>query len=605
MRQESFSQNQLSDLEKSVVDDISIEVPWALLETFADLHRVSGSEDELQAAEYLTDRLDAFGVTHNRYDPELYISQPHDASLSVVDKPLETGPVKTVSFSASTRVKAEMTYVGEASVSDVGKSADTNTQYHATVGQHPYEDVEPAEVEGKIALTAAGSLSIRASRILEQKGAVGVVAIHQHDREPHSGIATPIWGGAPRYDERDRLPEIPIVNVTKPTGEHLKQWCADGSPTVELETDLTTDWFECPVVEARIQGGADPDDEDFVLLHGHYDSWYVGITDNATGDAGMLELARVLENHSDELNRNLRIAWWPAHSTGRYAGSTWYADKFGHELVDDCVAHFNMDSPGAKGSAEYVDMACWVPALHDLVGGAIEDVTGLRYEENRPRRAGDYSFNNIGLGGAFTLSSNIPTDGRDEQGWHPVGGCGGNADAWHLSTDTLDTAGKQELVRDIRMYAVCILRTLTANVLPLNHRRSIKRHRDVVENYDDLVGNAFDFSPTLEALETLGEELTGLYDSAGSTVQPAAANECLKHVGRILTRLNFTQNGPFEQDPAVRQPSYPRYAGATYFRKYEPDDDEYRFLQLQLKREQNHVVQRLRDARRTVADVTN
>ena len=36
-----------------------------------------------------------------------------------------------------------------------------------------------------------------------------------------------------------------------------------------------------PVVEIR--GQHDPDE--FLLVHGHYDSWYVGIGDNATGDA--------------------------------------------------------------------------------------------------------------------------------------------------------------------------------------------------------------------------------------------------------------------------------------------------------------------------------
>ncbi|WP_239685690.1 M28 family metallopeptidase [Halolamina pelagica] len=188
---------------------------------------------------------------------------------------------------------------------------------------------------------------------------------------------------------------------------------------------MTTDWMACPIVEARIEAGdADPEDDDFVLLHGHYDSWAVGIADNATGDAGLLELARVFDEHSDDLQRDLRVAWWPGHSTGRYAGSTWYADEFAMDLVEDCVAHVDMDSPGAKGSTEYVDMACWMPEMHGVVSSAIEDATGAPYSENRPRRAGDYSFNNLGLSGAFTLSSNIPADVRETMRWHTVGGCG-------------------------------------------------------------------------------------------------------------------------------------------------------------------------------------
>ena len=70
-----------------------------------------------------------------------------------------------------------------------------------------------------------------------------------------------------------------------------------------------------------------------MLLHGHYDLWDVGVGDNATGDACMLEVARTLWGIRDKLERSVRIAWWPGHSTGRFAGSTWYADTFGRDLA--------------------------------------------------------------------------------------------------------------------------------------------------------------------------------------------------------------------------------------------------------------------------------
>ena len=48
--------------------------------------------------------------------------------------------------------------------------------------------------------------------------------------------------------------------------------------------------------------------ENFILINGHYDSWYEGITDNATSDAIMLELARVFWKHREKLERSVRIA---------------------------------------------------------------------------------------------------------------------------------------------------------------------------------------------------------------------------------------------------------------------------------------------------------
>ena len=592
MSQNSTNFTELNTLEESLVDTVSIDEPWALLEEFSELNRLSGTEDEQQAANYLSDRLTDFGVGYERYDPELYISQPHSASIDVKGEDFTPSPVKTVAVSASTTTEASVEYVGEAKTGIVlgGDGGD------------PYPDVSAADIEGKIALTAAGSLSIRASRVLEDRGAVGVIAIHQHQDEPHDGIATSIWGGAPRLDEKDRIPDIPVVNVRKPDGERLTELAKEGDLDVEIETELTTDWFECPIIETRIEGGAAPDQDEFVLLHGHYDSWAYGITDNATGDAGMLELARVFSEHSDELERNLRIAWWPAHSTGRYAGSTWYADEFAHDLVENCVGQVNMDSPGAKDSTEYVDMSCWMPEAHPLVAGAIEDVTGADYAEKRPPRAGDYSFDNLGLTGFFMLSSNIPANVREERGYHEVGGCGGNSDAWHLSTDTLDTAGKDELLRDIRMYGVSVFRVLNADVLPYDHVRNVERHIEIVREYQEIAGDEFDFSPTLEELDRLKESVESFYAATEEgEISVHEANRAILSLSRVLTQLNFSKEGQFQQDPATGRPPYPRFGPARKFDTL-ADPDDRKFLVVQLKREQNHVVNELRQVERKLPD---
>ncbi len=584
MSQQIANPNALDGLERRVAEEIDDEEGWALLEEFSDLTRVSGTEDEQRAAEYITDRLEAFGVEYERYDPELYISQPNEGTVETLDRDYELGHTKTVAFSASRTVSGPVEYVGAAST-DLLAGTDAT---------EPYADV--GDLSGTIALTAAGSLSIRATRILEEKNAAGVIAIHQHEREPHDGIATPVWGGAPPLDEKDRIPDIPIVNVNKPDGEQLREWAEGDGVEVELRADTTTGWFECPVVEARIEGGAAPELDDFLLLHGHYDSWHVGITDNATGDAGLLECARVFNDHADELRRNLRVAWWPAHSTGRYAGSTWYADEFALDLANDCVAQVNMDSPGAKDATEYTDMSCWTPEAHPLVAEAVEDVTGAPYAEHHPHRAGDYSFDNLGISGFFMLSSNIPTEVREERGYHEVGGCGGNSNAWHLTTDTLDKAGREEFIRDIRLYAISVLRVLNAEVLPLDHARTAARLLETVEEYDETAGDAFDFGPTRDRLASLVDELEAFYAAAhDGAVEPAVANETIKQLSRVLTRLNLVQDGQFEQDPAVSRDPFPRFAPAKQFPAL--DGDDRRFLQTQLKREQNAVLHELARAR--------
>jgi hypothetical protein len=593
MSQPTTNRDVLDQLERRLFDEASIDEPWDLLEEFSTLNRVSGNADEVAAADYICNRLDVNGVTYERYEPELYISQPHDATIETLNKAFESGPVKTVSFSASTTVSGSVEYVGAAGGDLLADDEDP---------RDPYHDV--GDLTGKIALTRAGSLSIRAVSELSEKGAIGVIVIHKHDREPHNGIATPIWGGAPRYDEREKIPDVPIANVNNPDGETLEQWAeSDEGLKLELSTDLTTEWMKCPVVVAEIEGEADPNNDDFALLHGHYDSWYVGVTDNATGDAGLLEAARVFEEHSDELKRDLRVAWWPGHSTGRYAGSTWYADEFARELAENCIAQVNMDSPGAKDATEYTDMSCWCPEAHDLVGEVIDDVTGASYAEQFPFRAGDYSFDNLGITGFFMLSSNIPTEIREQRGYHGVGGCGGNSDAWHVSTDTMDKAGEEELLRDIRVYLVSVARVLNADILPFDHTRSTAKLREAVERYDEVAGDRFDFSPTVDRLDTLETEIDAFQQAArAGEIDPMMADDAIKSLSRVLTRLYLVERGQFEQDPATSREPFPRFSVA---RKFEVvDGDEAKFVETQLTREQNTVIGELERARDIVADVT-
>lgn len=574
--------------ERELVNSVSADEPWRLVERFSELKRVSGSADERAAADYLTERLETHNIPYEHYEPELWLSIPHSASLTATS-PVEVtfDSAKTISFSESGTVEGEVVYLE-------GPSADTMEEMlNASIGE-----VE-RDIEGKIVLLEAMSLSTETIANLQNQGARGFIGIHPHPNEPHEGIATPIWGAVPELGDSSRLPQMLITNVSRTDGDQLIDLAQGDEPLkVELAANLTQDWFECPLVTARIPGEAAPDNDDFVLLHGHYDSWHVGIADNATGDAGLLELARVFNEHRDQLLRDLWIAWWPGHSTGRYAGSTWFADEFAHDLVANCVAQVNMDSPGAADATEFTT-TMRMPEADALVREAIADVAGKDSPEVRPPRAGDYSFNNLGLSGLFMLSSNIPADIRDARDYHPVGGCGGNSNAWHLTTDTLDKADSDVLVRDIQVYACALGRLLTEDVVPLDHRHTIEVHRDALADLADAAGDHFDLSPALEVIADLDDAVAEFYDAvAAGDVDAETANETIKSLSRSLVRLDFTSEGPFEQDPAFERPHYPALAPVRELP--ELNGDEYKFQKVHLNRALNSVVYELRQARKSL-----
>lgn len=575
----------VSGLEKELFDDISETEPWALVERFGDLERVSGTEDEREAAAYLEERLEAHDIAYTTYEPELWLSTPHGAELSATTPVAESfDSAKTVSFAGAGTVEAEVEFLEGPSINTMEEMLSASI-----------EEID-RDVEGKIVLLETMSLGIETIQTVQEAGAAALLGIHPHEDEPHEGIATPVWGGIPDESERERLPEIPIVNVSRTDGDRLLELATAGEPLeVELTADVSRGWAACPLVVAQIPGEADPENDDFVLAHGHYDSWYVGITDNATGDAALLELARVFNEHRDQLDRDLWVAWWPGHSTGRYAGSTWFADEFAQELLERCVAQVNIDSPGAADATEFADMTMWMPEADSLCRAAIDDVAGKDTTENRPPRAGDYSFNNLGLSGLFMLSSNIPAEVRAERGYHPVGGSGGNSNAWHVSTDTIDKADPEVLVRDTRVHAVAIARLLTDDVVPLDHRRTVARHQEIVAGYDETAGEHFDLSPVRTELEALAEDVDALYASIDDGLLDAeSANKAIKSLSRTLVHVNFASEGRFEQDPAVDRPPYPALEPVTALPDLE--GDTYRFRRTHLKRAMNAVVADLRQA---------
>jgi len=256
-----------------------------------------------------------------------------------------------------------------------------------------------------------------------------------------------------------------------------------------------------------------------------------------------------------------------------------------------------MDSPGVEGATEYVVRPKWMPELDGLSRGAIDDVAGKDTEENRPPRAGDYSFNNLGIPGT-SIQSCLPEEVREDRGYHHVGGSGGHADAWHLSTDTIDKADPDVLVRDVRVYATAVARLLDDDVLPLDVRHTIERHERTLDEYAARVGDHFDLGPVDEELTELGRAVERFYDAVDAgEVDPGTANRTIVALSRRLTRIGFDSRGPFEQDPAVYRPPYTRLAPATDLPEMDPESDEYRFLKVHLKRARNHVCHQLRTAR--------
>ncbi len=72
------------EVERAIVDAVSLDVPWRVVERFATLTRLSGSAEEREAFELLIGHLRQWGVAHELHQPECFISIPLAVMLGVV-----------------------------------------------------------------------------------------------------------------------------------------------------------------------------------------------------------------------------------------------------------------------------------------------------------------------------------------------------------------------------------------------------------------------------------------------------------------------------------------------------------------------------------------
>jgi len=582
----------LDDLERSLLNQVKVENEWKLLEYFSKLVRVSGTEDEYRAAEYIINTLRSYGITVNVYEPKLYISIPKKAEFEILEpqyyKPnhedVAMNP-KTSSFSKKGVYEGEIKFLkGRKGPSPIASFFE----FYLDDGH---------DLKGK-AVATEGIVFPAVAYAAQQRGAVAVVGISP-GKWTHEGIITPVWG-TPTLENRHMIPDVIAVSISKVDGEHLKQLIEKGPVKVRVSADVNTGWRRCIIPVAEIFPPNNKD-ADFILLHGHYDSWHVGIGDNAVGDATMLEIARILHVNRDKLKRGVKIAWWPGHSTGRYAGSTWFCDNFALELDEKCIAQVNCDSPGCRDATAYEEVM-WMDELEDFGKEVINDVTGKQAKGLRPLRAGDYSFHGIGISSLFMLLSNIPEEERKKRGLYPVGGCGGNVE-WHTEHDDIKIADRAILETDTKIYLLTVFRLATYKIYPMNFIKTVDKSIQTLSSYNEQAAGHFDLTPIINDFQKLLQKLEQAY----KLVKPECSEEIAKEFNKLLIKLsrilipvNYTKSGRFSHDPALEVPPYPDVAACKDLANYPRDSDEYNFLITQLIRGSNKIRSAVRTAVETV-----
>jgi len=569
----------LKEMEAEISKE-EMQTNWEALMELTPIH--SGSEEEEAAFQLLKAKLEEYGLEAEMIRYDAYISDPKYAKLEILqplEMELKCTPYRQVGTTGPEGIEGEVIYIAP-------------------------EDMGRAACRDKIVLceqqTAGDWMGLRAGLLLnlQERGIKGLIVIEQDDYKPdvvHQRADFSVSGN-PTSDNIAMVQTIPaIVHLTNRDGSSIRELVKRGGVRARVTSVVETGWKDLGLLVAEIRGEVEP--ERFILVNAHIDTppFSPGVVDNASGDVAVLELARILQMNRERLRRSVRIAFWSAHEIGRYAGSTYFNDHFWHDLRYNCVASYNIDSPGAKGASIF--RAAPISEVLEAALDSIKSATGIEVESLRwPTRAGDGSFWGTGVPHTSLTSS------RPHKDYDPHVNYSGAGWWWHTSSATMEHGDIEVMEMDVRVELNYIFKMTNCPVIPLNFTSYSEHILKTLKDYQETaegIKTQFNLDPVLtraEEFRDLARELEDIVKSIPKKGNPSESlrqelNHCLLWVSRHINTVAHSNAGPTEQVSmeTFGATPFPRIADITRLANMDPKTPEFGFLRTKLIRQRNAV----------------
>lgn len=493
-------------------------------------YRYTGSWDGEACVDYILGQLRAYGIPCHAESFEFLRSYPISTQLYVE----ENGKWRQIQAMAA---------VFSASCQDLQGPLWCD---EATDGTDLAESRRLSAMRGKIVLTRRrhGEEVIKAFL----HGALAVISVWDtpEDRLHHNTIGT-VWGG-PAPENLWRFGTVPAMCVTQRDGEALWDDVVAGRVT---QARLTVQMAE-QVVTARMPVADIPGKRDsFLLVNGHYDSWYEGVTDNAAANVAQIECARVLWKNRHLLQRGVRFVWWGGHSDGRYAGSAAYADRHYEELRQKCIGQLNQDMFSGI-NCQLVGKATGGMEKEGLLRTWIQE-SGAKCGQvtDGLNRSSDESFSGIGL--PFSMMSSFTPEPGSEWLPHWPDSAG---PWWHTVDDGMTRLDWEYLVRDTRVMVHMAASLTVARDLPVDMPGFIQKMDRALAQIEEESDPCFTLHDVRARLQKLKDALEPLQTLVDANTLPNSDPLVQTFAGGLM-RLCYSWGSEYEHDDA--------YAGSSLF----------------------------------------
>jgi hypothetical protein len=576
--------------EKDVIEEVSAERIRDDVEAIVRNipHRAAGTANGKRMAEYSSAAMSKIGIEDVAiHELQAIVSFPEHAGC-FVEAP--------VSLDLTANTLGHSTKTGPAGVRgeilDVGSGASAN--------------YSGKDAKGKIILTELSYSPARheKQRIAAERGAIGAIMMnwgHPENTAVPFGSVKPMWGN-PTPDTIDKeMATIPCIGVARVDGLKLRELAARGPVNVRIETHVENGWRPVQITVARMAAPSkSPEHDDYVLVGGHQDSWPgEAATDNAAGNACMMELARVFSKRRDELRRGLTFGFWTAHETGTMAGSTWFADQNWDSLRKNCVAYFQIDQPACIGTTEWATSSN--PELRAFHSGVESRLLNKKIRWERQAKSGDSSFFGIGVPsfqgrGAYTADE-LKSTAHATLGW------------WHHSIENrLDKLDWSLMQEHIRVYAAYMWQLTTAPVLPFRFAPVARQISDRLAELS-AAGKSVGLAGAERRAERFAEAVTKFDARAeleaerftqgkGSEDLAVLLNRTMKRLSRIIVPLQSSAIGSYGHDTYGYTPQTTMIPCLYDLSRLEkmPDDEQRWMLETKAIRARNRVADALQDS---------
>lgn len=546
--------------------------------------RISGTGQDRKAAEYLVDKMKSYGLEAGILEFETYNSRPGKSFLRLVSP--ENREIMSLPC-----CHVEPTPEG-------GKIYDL-----IYVGAGAEEDYEGKDVEGKAVLVEVSYAPATPEKamIARRHKAEAMICMNWGRRSEHvicmRGLKT-VWGN-PTPDTFDKIPKITGCSITRADGEDLRDMCLKGDP-VKIHMEVTAErlWETLPQPVGYIRGKEEP--EKFLLVSAHLDAWSPGVTCNATGDATMLEMARVFAKFKDELKRSICFAYWNGHEIAEAAGSTWFADTYWDSLSENCIGYVNIDSTGMKDADTYDLTAS--RELGRFASEAVWNSIGEDVEAVPLSKIGDQSFFGLGIPAIFgrlSYNENVleQTHGATLGWWN------------HTAEDGMDKADPVNIGRDNMAEAAYILGIVNSEILPYDFTdtaadifrklETLAPFADGIMDMKNLTDKAKKLCVNVKALnEMISEKKQG-----SKAEERRAVNDVMIRISRSLTGPFYTACGRYSQDSyglSVLAKPVPLLYPLVEMSRMDKEDTGYRLMKTQMLRNRNMLSDALSTANESI-----